>query len=124
MLGRRIAAYQPPPTCLPKLGRALLDEWCNIPQDQIGNLILSIPRRYQGPRNSSWQGARSTPAIGLGLEHHTDDSKNYLDGIPRRDDRLQHHLSPPPKFRHGTEGEENILQSHALVIQPTRLRTH
>ncbi|GFV73758.1 uncharacterized protein TNCV_3549071 [Trichonephila clavipes] len=46
MLGRRIAARQPPPTCLPELRRALLDEWCNIPQDQIDNLILSIPRRY------------------------------------------------------------------------------
>ncbi|GFX36972.1 uncharacterized protein TNCV_1174741 [Trichonephila clavipes] len=23
----------------------LLDEWCNIPQDQIDNLILSMPRR-------------------------------------------------------------------------------
>ncbi|GBN81148.1 Transposable element Tcb1 transposase, partial [Araneus ventricosus] len=22
---------QPPPTCLPELRRALLDEWCNIP---------------------------------------------------------------------------------------------
>ncbi|GFY13656.1 transposable element Tcb1 transposase [Trichonephila clavipes] len=32
MLGRRIAAHQPPPTCLPELRRALLDEWCNIPQ--------------------------------------------------------------------------------------------
>ncbi|GFT09304.1 transposable element Tcb1 transposase [Trichonephila clavipes] len=31
MLGRRIAARQPPPTCLPELRRALLDEWCNIP---------------------------------------------------------------------------------------------
>ncbi|GFX08987.1 transposable element Tcb2 transposase [Trichonephila clavipes] len=30
MLGRRIAACQPPPTCLPELRRALLDEWCNI----------------------------------------------------------------------------------------------
>ncbi|GFW16515.1 transposable element Tcb2 transposase [Trichonephila clavipes] len=37
MLGRRIAARQPPPTCLPELRRALLDEWCNIPQDQIDN---------------------------------------------------------------------------------------
>ncbi|GBM18378.1 Transposable element Tcb2 transposase [Araneus ventricosus] len=46
MLGRRIAARQPPPTCLPELRRALLDEWCNIPQDQIDNLILSMPRRY------------------------------------------------------------------------------
>ncbi|GFW05586.1 uncharacterized protein TNCV_4983561 [Trichonephila clavipes] len=45
MLGRRIAARQPPPTCLPEFRRALLDEWCNIPQDQIENLILSIPRR-------------------------------------------------------------------------------
>ncbi|GFW46881.1 transposable element Tcb1 transposase [Trichonephila clavipes] len=45
MLGRRIAAHQPPSTCLPELRRALLDEWCNIPEDQIDNLILSMPRR-------------------------------------------------------------------------------
>ncbi|GFY23127.1 ATP-binding cassette sub-family G member 1 [Trichonephila clavipes] len=31
ILGRRIAARQPPPTCLPELWRTLLDEWCNIP---------------------------------------------------------------------------------------------
>ncbi|GFT60729.1 DDE_3 domain-containing protein [Trichonephila clavipes] len=46
MVGRRIATRQPPPTCLPELRKALLDEWCNIPQDQIDNLILSMPRRY------------------------------------------------------------------------------
>ncbi|GFX51339.1 transposable element Tc3 transposase [Trichonephila clavipes] len=45
MLGRRIAACQPPLTCLPELRRTLLDEWCNIPQDQIDNLILSMPGR-------------------------------------------------------------------------------
>ncbi|GFU07892.1 transposable element Tcb2 transposase [Trichonephila clavipes] len=45
MLSRRIAARQPPPTCLPELRRALLDEWCNVPQDQTDNLILSMPRR-------------------------------------------------------------------------------
>ncbi|GFT34036.1 transposable element Tc3 transposase [Trichonephila clavipes] len=45
MLGRRIAARQPPPTCLPELRRALLDEWCNISQDRIDNLILSMLRR-------------------------------------------------------------------------------
>ncbi|GFX24910.1 transposable element Tc3 transposase [Trichonephila clavipes] len=45
MLGRRIAVCQPPPSCLPELRRALLDEWCNIPQDQIDNLIFSMPRR-------------------------------------------------------------------------------
>ncbi|GFW85463.1 transposable element Tcb2 transposase [Trichonephila clavipes] len=36
-----------PPTCLLELRRALLDEWCNIPQDQIDNLILSMPRRCE-----------------------------------------------------------------------------
>ncbi|GFY00909.1 transposable element Tc3 transposase [Trichonephila clavipes] len=40
MLGRRIAAREPFPTCLPVLRRALRDEWCNIPQDQIDNLII------------------------------------------------------------------------------------
>ncbi|GFW34631.1 uncharacterized protein TNCV_952591 [Trichonephila clavipes] len=47
ILGRRIAARQPPPTCLPQLRRALLDELCNISQDQIDNLILSMRRRYK-----------------------------------------------------------------------------
>ncbi|GFU73049.1 uncharacterized protein TNCV_4777451 [Trichonephila clavipes] len=42
MLDRRIAVRQPPPTCLPRNRRTLLDEWCNIPQDQIDNLILSM----------------------------------------------------------------------------------
>ncbi|GFU38499.1 transposable element Tcb1 transposase [Trichonephila clavipes] len=45
MLGRRTAARQPPPTCLPELQRALLGEWCNITQYQIDSLILSMPRR-------------------------------------------------------------------------------
>ncbi|GFX59776.1 uncharacterized protein TNCV_1778151 [Trichonephila clavipes] len=38
------SARQPPPTYLPELRRALLDEWCNIPQNQIDNLILIMPR--------------------------------------------------------------------------------
>ncbi|GFY34177.1 polypeptide N-acetylgalactosaminyltransferase 13 [Trichonephila clavipes] len=46
MLRRRIAARRPPPTCLPELRRTLLDDWCNIPQDQIDNLILSMPKRF------------------------------------------------------------------------------
>ncbi|GFS91688.1 transposable element Tcb1 transposase [Trichonephila clavipes] len=45
MLGHRIEPRQPSPTCLLELRRVLLDEWCNIPQDQIDNLILSLPRR-------------------------------------------------------------------------------
>ncbi|GFY20702.1 uncharacterized protein TNCV_1119361 [Trichonephila clavipes] len=47
-----------PPTCLPELQRALLDEWCNIPQDQIDNLILSMPRRCKACIASS---GRHTP---------------------------------------------------------------
>ncbi|GFV10266.1 transposable element Tcb1 transposase [Trichonephila clavipes] len=58
MLGRRIAARPLPPTCLPELRRAFLDERCNIPQDQIDNLIFSMPRRYKGCIASS---GRHTP---------------------------------------------------------------
>ncbi|GFU59022.1 uncharacterized protein TNCV_794331 [Trichonephila clavipes] len=58
MLGRRIAARQPPPACLPELQRALIDEWCNIPQDQIDNLLLSMPRRCKACIASS---GRHTP---------------------------------------------------------------
>ncbi|GFW03712.1 transposable element Tc3 transposase [Trichonephila clavipes] len=46
LLGRRIAARQPPPSGLQELRRALLDEWWYIQQDQLDNLILSMPRRY------------------------------------------------------------------------------
>ncbi|GFX20938.1 transposable element Tc3 transposase [Trichonephila clavipes] len=45
ILDQRISSLQPPPTCLLELRRAFLDEWCNIPQDQIDNLILSMSRR-------------------------------------------------------------------------------
>ncbi|GFV97515.1 transposable element Tcb1 transposase [Trichonephila clavipes] len=58
MLGRRIAARQPPPTCLPELRRSFLDEWCNISQDQIDILILSMPRRCKACIASS---GRHTP---------------------------------------------------------------
>ncbi|GFT68336.1 transposable element Tcb1 transposase [Trichonephila clavipes] len=58
MLGRRIAARQPPSTCLPEFPMALLDEWCNIPPNQIDNLILSMPRRCKVCIASSW---RHTP---------------------------------------------------------------
>ncbi|GFV61396.1 transposable element Tcb1 transposase [Trichonephila clavipes] len=58
MLGRRIAARQPPPTCLPDHRRALPDEWCNIPQYQIDNLIINMPRRCKACIASS---GRHTP---------------------------------------------------------------
>ncbi|GFU04433.1 transposable element Tcb1 transposase [Trichonephila clavipes] len=44
-LADKLQPINPSPTCLPELRRALLNEWCNIPQDQIDNLILSMPRR-------------------------------------------------------------------------------
>ncbi|GFX17722.1 transposable element Tc3 transposase [Trichonephila clavipes] len=52
MLSRRIAAR------LPELRRTLLDEWCNIPRDQIDNLKLSMPRRCMACIASS---VRHTP---------------------------------------------------------------
>ncbi|GFS83000.1 transposable element Tc3 transposase [Trichonephila clavipes] len=54
ILGQRIAARQPPPTYLPELQRVLLDEWCNIPQDQIDNLILNMPRRCCQTDRPKW----------------------------------------------------------------------
>ncbi|GFX99846.1 hypothetical protein TNCV_258831 [Trichonephila clavipes] len=33
--------------------------------------------------------------------------------------RWRHHRSPPPEFRYGTGGEENILQPPALVGSAT-----
>ncbi|GFV40066.1 transposable element Tcb2 transposase [Trichonephila clavipes] len=58
MPGRRIGARQPPPTFLPELWSALLGECCNIPQDEIDNLILSKPRRCKACIGSS---GRHTP---------------------------------------------------------------
>ncbi|GFX35910.1 transposable element Tcb1 transposase [Trichonephila clavipes] len=79
MLGRRIADHQPPPTCLPELRRALLDEWCNIPLDQIDNLILSMPRRSSFLCNATdvyrnylvyYSGLRDVPA-GITVKKHS-----------------------------------------------------
>ncbi|GFS63883.1 transposable element Tcb1 transposase [Trichonephila clavipes] len=65
MLGRRIAARQPYPICLPELRRTLLDEWCNIPQDQIDNLILSMSRRSMTTQPSP----QDMPVLENGLEY-------------------------------------------------------
>ncbi|GFX27104.1 hypothetical protein TNCV_440101 [Trichonephila clavipes] len=45
MFGQRVAVRQQLLTGLRELRRALVVEWCNIPQDQIDNLILSMPKR-------------------------------------------------------------------------------
>ncbi|GFT10805.1 hypothetical protein TNCV_1944471 [Trichonephila clavipes] len=49
-LAEELQSVNPLPTCLPELRRALLDEWCNIPQYQIDNLILSMPKRFDSCR--------------------------------------------------------------------------
>ncbi|GFV49494.1 uncharacterized protein TNCV_4964461 [Trichonephila clavipes] len=43
--------------------RALLEEWCNIPQDQIDNLILSLSRHCKACIASSGRHTR--------INHHT-----------------------------------------------------
>ncbi|KFM57628.1 Transposable element Tcb1 transposase, partial [Stegodyphus mimosarum] len=84
MLGRRVAARQPPPTCLPELRRALESiEWCNIPQDQIDNLMLSMPRRCTDYIASS---GRHTMPIMFGGSSLKSESDSYseLKKMPKR----------------------------------------
>ncbi|GFW26084.1 uncharacterized protein TNCV_3308551 [Trichonephila clavipes] len=59
-----------PPTCLPELRRALLDEWCNIPQDQIDNLILSMPRRCKACIASSTRGNGHKLVVSRDVKRH------------------------------------------------------
>ncbi|GFW49060.1 hypothetical protein TNCV_3902571 [Trichonephila clavipes] len=71
-------------------------------------------------RLNAHPGAKCTFAIGLNLEHHAGDStfsseKFQKTTIPLYD-RLRYYRSPPPQFRHGTEGEGDILESLALVF--------
>ncbi|GFW64928.1 uncharacterized protein TNCV_391941 [Trichonephila clavipes] len=68
---RAYVGYAWPTNCSPStpshlstnLRRVLLDEWCNIPQDQIDNLILSMPRRCKACIASSRRHIR--------INHHT-----------------------------------------------------
>ena len=46
-LGRRIAGRPSPPTTLPQLRIALMEEWPCIPQELINHLIASMPRRCE-----------------------------------------------------------------------------
>ncbi|GFV28967.1 transposable element Tc3 transposase [Trichonephila clavipes] len=63
MLGRRIGTRLPLPTSLPELRRELLDEWCNVPQDHIDNLIFSMTGRCKACIASS--------GCILRINHHT-----------------------------------------------------
>lgn len=46
-LGRRIRSRNPVPDNLEELSAALIEEWNNIPQEDISNLIRSMPRRLE-----------------------------------------------------------------------------
>ncbi|GFW80850.1 hypothetical protein TNCV_3779301 [Trichonephila clavipes] len=72
-------------------------------------MLLSDVVRSRSKRNLSWQGIGSPPVVGL--EYHIGDRTKTLGEISQRNDRWRHHRSPPPQFRHGAEGEGNILQS-------------
>lgn len=45
MLGRRVARRQMAPRSIPELREALVQEWQNIPQPLLDNLILSMQSR-------------------------------------------------------------------------------
>lgn len=51
-LDRRVRARQPAPQSLRQLAVALQEEWVNIPQEVIRNLILSMGRRCQAVINA------------------------------------------------------------------------
>ena len=53
---RSFSPYQPPPKRVLKLHRAFLAKWINVPQDQLDNSILSLPRRCTGCISSSLWG--------------------------------------------------------------------
>ncbi|GFW34904.1 transposable element Tcb1 transposase [Trichonephila clavipes] len=65
ILGWRVLACQLSPTCLLELKRALHDEWCNIPQEQIGNLILSMPKRCRKKKISVPVQRTGKPVVGF-----------------------------------------------------------
>lgn len=46
-LGRRVAARNYPPTSKNTLISALTEEWANIPQQMLDNVVQSMPRRVQ-----------------------------------------------------------------------------
>ncbi|GBN64587.1 hypothetical protein AVEN_189781-1 [Araneus ventricosus] len=97
VLGRRIAARQPPSTCLPELRRALLDDWCNIPQDQIDNLILSMPRR-----------SPLKPGV-FGRKRHELDSPNLGGHLPRHSTLYYNLLLRRTEMGCGWQGQLYLL---------------
>ncbi|GFV63122.1 transposable element Tcb1 transposase [Trichonephila clavipes] len=46
----RVATRESPATGLPEFRKALIDEWYNIPQDHVDNLILNMPRLFMSRR--------------------------------------------------------------------------
>ncbi|GFW44921.1 transposable element Tcb1 transposase [Trichonephila clavipes] len=111
MLGRRSAARVPPPTGLPEHRRALLDEWCNIPQDQIDNLLLSMPRRCV----SQIQQRKSAecPAVYM----TTLDLLHVADGRDRYTWHFKYpHCQKSAVVRCGDQGDDGNLQRLLMTL--------
>ncbi|GFV44985.1 transposable element Tc3 transposase [Trichonephila clavipes] len=123
MLGRRIVARQPPPTCLPELRRALLGEWCNIPQDQIDNLILSLPRRlplrHEGTINSR---RTASPLVWLAKEEErlrigTLPLQTYYIPESRYLFLVQHHIGGGQSPQFGLVIHQNDHQARRAFVE-------
>ncbi|GFW36621.1 transposable element Tcb2 transposase [Trichonephila clavipes] len=79
-----ITPRQPPPTCLPELRRALLDEWCNIPQEQIDNLMLSMSRRWILKSEAFVRSTKSIREFLLGQMSHSHVVRMDEDGTSKK----------------------------------------
>ncbi|GFV95775.1 techylectin-5A [Trichonephila clavipes] len=113
MHGRRIAARQPPPIGLPELRRTLLDEWCNILQDQIDNLILSMRRRCNDKICSLSNQRRSTLRFDL-VDFEGDDGSATYDNF-FIDDEAQGYRLHLGDYR-GVIGELTLEHSFSTSI--------
>ncbi|GFT29127.1 transposable element Tcb1 transposase [Trichonephila clavipes] len=91
MVAQRLAQITSPAATPDQLWIRVEAAWSAVPQEYIQSLFESMPRRVA---------ALPEPVRQVGLLY----------------DRWQHHLSPPPQFRHRTGGEENILQPPASVV--------
>ncbi|GFV08379.1 transposable element Tcb2 transposase [Trichonephila clavipes] len=129
ILGRRIAARQPPPTCLPELRRALFDEWCNIPQDQIDNLILSMPRRlpFHFPKGHNGKvpaGRQPLLEFCLATSYNSGLGNFYLGYLPRPEwqNLNQIKLQPYQEWRDGRKLMKDQTNSldFAVIMSCTR----
>ncbi|GFW55197.1 RNase H domain-containing protein [Trichonephila clavipes] len=135
MLGQRIVARESPPTCLPEIRSALLDEWYNITEHQFDNWIRSMPRRFRLISRHSIYFQWVSSHIGWGgneigdslAKSVTADTLQGDTGLTFAEFSFGKRIEVNALWRmpsahpwHGTEGEGNILQTPALAISADR----